>query len=101
MISKQQGFDLGLRPVIYLPDNEGTWIPDEEKWRHVRFDSTVDYTFEREWRIKKDIKLSEVIGFYILHWNPGEVEILEESLHKAIKDKVRGYLSMEHLNQML
>jgi hypothetical protein len=53
VISKPAVFDIGGRPVIYLPDAEGNWIPPEEKWRHVRFESgQVDFTHEREWRVQ-------------------------------------------------
>src|SRR5215218_8678599 len=34
-LSKKTVFDAGGRPVIYLPDAEGDWIPADQKWRHV------------------------------------------------------------------
>lgn len=101
-ISKKAAFENGARPVIYLPDNEGDWIPTSEKWRHVRFEyGSVDWTFEREWRKKGDLELKDLPGFYILHWSPTEKNDLERSLHKDICNKVRGYLPMKHLNRML
>jgi len=101
-VSKRAAFENGARPVIYLPDHEGMWIPDSEKWRHVRFEyDKVDWTFEREWRKKGDLELKSLPGFYIVHWAPEERAQLEKSLHKDIRDKVRGYLPMKHLNQML
>lgn len=101
-ISKKASFENGVRPVIYLPDDEGDWIPSSEKWRHVRFEyGSVDWTFEREWRKKGDLELKRLPGFYIMHWCPTEKKALENSLHKDIQKKVRGYLPMKHLNQML
>src|SRR5262245_19224366 len=37
-LSKRSVFEAGGRPVIYLPDAEGGWIPPDEKWRHVRYE---------------------------------------------------------------
>ncbi len=100
-ISKGAAFDNGARPVIYLPDNEGAWIPEIQKWRQVRFEyGVVDWTFEREWRKKGDLELKQLPGIYIIHWNPNEKKQLEKALHKDLKKKIRGYLPMEHLNQM-
>ncbi|MDM8544076.1 hypothetical protein QUF90_23620 [Desulfococcaceae bacterium HSG9] len=100
-ISKMAAFECGTRPVIYLPDNEGDWIPSDEKWRHVRFEyGVVDFTFEREWRKKGDIDLRKVPGFYVINWNPIETEQLKKIIHEDIKDKVLGYLPMAHLIQM-
>jgi hypothetical protein len=54
--SKRTIFDAGGRPVVYLPDNEGEWIPEEQKWRHVRYEfGKVDWTHEREWRVPGDL----------------------------------------------
>jgi hypothetical protein len=37
-MSKKAAFESGGRPVIYLPEKEAAWVPDDQKWRHVRFD---------------------------------------------------------------
>ena len=100
-VSKKAAFEYGVRPVIYLPDDEGDWIHSEEKWRHVRFEyGAVDFTFEREWRKKGNFDLRNVPGFYVINWNPKEVKELKKIVHDKIKTKVRGYLPMEHLVQM-
>ena len=53
-ISKRAAFKIGERPVIYLPDAEGEWIPPEEKWRQVRFEhGAVDFTHERRMEIAR------------------------------------------------
>jgi hypothetical protein len=36
--SKKAVFNAGGRPVIYIPDDEGQWIPADQKWRQVKFD---------------------------------------------------------------
>jgi hypothetical protein len=60
--SKRTIFDVGGRPVIYIPDTEGDWIPIAQKWRQVRFelDKEIDWTHEREWRLLGDLDLSKV-----------------------------------------
>lgn len=49
-------FGLGGRPVIYQTDDEYELLPDELKWRHVRYEPHVDppfdFSWEREWRIR-------------------------------------------------
>jgi len=89
-ISKEAVFGAGGRPVIYLPDAEANWIPEEHRWRHVRFEySKVDWTHEREWRIPKDLDLSSVPGVYILVWSATEVSEIYETI-SPIRDKIRG-----------
>ncbi len=101
-LSKQSGFKVGARPVIYLPDDEGKWIPEEEKWRHVKYElGKVDWTHEREWRMPGDLELEELNGFYIIHWCHTEREQIKESLHKSIENHVIGYFAMKDLNRML
>jgi hypothetical protein len=92
---------MGGRPVIYLPDKEGEWIPADEKWRHVRFEyGTVDWTHEREWRLPGNVDLSKVAGVYLLVWSESEsVELAK--LNTPVRSKIRGVLPMEHLIDML
>lgn len=57
MFSKRWLFAQGGRPVIYQSAEEYYTLPDSHRWRHVLYepsDSTesVDFTWEREWRIK-------------------------------------------------
>jgi hypothetical protein len=97
--SKQSIFEAGGRPVIYLPDNEGEWIPEEQKWRHVRYEhGKVDWTHEREWRVPGDLNLTKLPGCYALVWKHSEVEELQKV---ATKVPLRGILPMEHLSMML
>jgi hypothetical protein len=63
IVSKRWLFEEGGRPVIYGPDRDYKKLPDEMKYRHVRFwlsdEYSVDHTSEREWRIKTNkLKIS-------------------------------------------
>ena len=46
----------GGRPVIYQANDEYELLLEDQRYRHVRFepDSGVDYSWEREWRIRAD-----------------------------------------------
>ncbi len=50
--------DHGGRPVIYQPDTDFGILPEELRWRHVRYgptaDQVIDFTWEREWRMRRD-----------------------------------------------
>lgn len=56
MVDKRWLYQKGGRPVIYGPDPDYRLLPDEMKYRHVRFylseKTTIDHSAEREWRIK-------------------------------------------------
>jgi hypothetical protein len=54
MVRKQWLFEQGGRPVIYQADEEFELLPDELKYRHVRYEphKGIDHTWEREWRIR-------------------------------------------------
>lgn len=56
MFDKSLVFAAGGRPVIYQPECEFVGLPEEIRWRHVRYEPTtkhsVDFTWEREWRIR-------------------------------------------------
>lgn len=59
-VDKRYAFTMGARPVIYLPWREAAKIlPPEESWRVVSIEMekkpTVDWTFEREWRVASDL----------------------------------------------
>jgi hypothetical protein len=58
MVEKRWLFEKGGRPVIYQTVEEFNIFPEEIRWRHVRYepnrDPPIDFTWEREWRIKCD-----------------------------------------------
>lgn len=100
-LSKKAVFEAGGRPVIYLPDAEADWIPEEHKWRHVRFEHPViDWTHEREWRVVGDLDLSTFPGIYVLVWTASEAAEIQK-MASPLKKKIRGVLAMEHLTQFL
>lgn len=51
-------FQHGGRPVIYQPDSEYEDLPENIRWRHVRYEPdlepVIDFTWEREWRIQTE-----------------------------------------------
>ena|SRR5436305_5885744 len=55
MFEKNWIFERGGRPVIYQPDSDFDLLPEDLRWRHVRFEPTgeriIDWTWEREWRV--------------------------------------------------
>jgi len=55
MFEKKWIFERGGRPVIYQPDSDFDLLPEDLRWRHVRFEPTgdtiIDWTWEREWRV--------------------------------------------------
>jgi len=101
VLSKRAIFEAGGRPVIYLPDDEGGWISDGEKWRHVRYEhGTVDFTHEREWRVLGDVDLKKCPGLYVVVWSAFErAELL--IMKTPVTDLIRGILPMEHLVEIL
>jgi len=58
MVEKKWIYQKGGRPAIYGPDHDFEKLPDEMKYRHVRFwlgdGHEIDHTWEREWRIHTD-----------------------------------------------
>lgn len=55
-IKKSALFKLGGRPVLYQPDNFAGYYSADVEHLHVKYDleSDVDWTWEREWRIKAE-----------------------------------------------
>jgi hypothetical protein len=101
VLSKGSVFRAGGRPVIYLPDRDGHWIPPEEKWRHVRFDPpSVDFTHEREWRLPGDLNLKLAGGLYVIVWGAEEARELA-SFASPLSKRILGISPMEHLTGML
>jgi hypothetical protein len=59
MVSKKWAFEQGGRPVIYQPESEYFEVIEDRRWRHVTFElrdkeHVVDFTWEREWRFRRD-----------------------------------------------
>jgi hypothetical protein len=58
MFEKSWLYDRSARPVIYQPDAEFGQLPEEIRWRHVRYEPTgnppIDFAWERERRLRQD-----------------------------------------------
>jgi hypothetical protein len=58
MVDKSWLFIRGGRPVIYQTDGEYELLHETQRFRHVRYDpnldNPIDFTWEREWRIRTD-----------------------------------------------
>ncbi|SRR6266511_3567013 len=56
MVGKRWLFEQGGRPVIYQSEAEYELLPEEIRFRHVRYEPHrgIDHTWEREWRIRTD-----------------------------------------------
>lgn len=59
LLGKDYLFALGGRPVIYQSDAEYDELPAALRYRHVHYDPItvppIDYTWEREWRLRTDV----------------------------------------------
>lgn len=64
LFHKQKVYEKGGRPVIYDKTSEAKeYLPESEWWRIVNFDISdddafIDWTHEREWRVKGDFEFS-------------------------------------------
>lgn len=58
VVKKDWLFSLGGRQVIYQTEQEYFSLLEEQRWRHMTYDPCaeppIDFTWEREWRIKVD-----------------------------------------------
>lgn len=58
IFDKRYLFARGARPVIYQPAAEFDALRETHRWRHMTYgrvgDRFVDFTWEREWRLKTD-----------------------------------------------
>jgi hypothetical protein len=71
MFHKPLIFSKGGRAVIYETKEFAKMLPPDEKWRIVTFDLSnkdhyVDWTHEREWRVKGDLKFDYKDVYIIL-----------------------------------
>lgn len=96
-IHKSHAFSQGARPVIYLPDAEADWLPNNEKWRHVRFEyGDVDFTHEREWRCPRDFMLDNSFGYYVI----AKTLDCEEQIISSLGNRPQGILGFVHMETL-
>jgi len=84
-VLKKEVYLRGGRPVVYMSGTECNKVLDkDELWRYVKFDITddeniIDWTHEREWRIKGDFNLDDLDNVFVLVKNIDEAkEILRQ-----------------------
>ncbi|HTQ30145.1 MAG TPA: hypothetical protein VMI53_02955 [Opitutaceae bacterium] len=69
-LPKKWAFEKGARPAIYQRDSEFADLSEAIRWRHVRYEpdlpAAIDFSWEREWRIKTEKLSLEGSGFSIL-----------------------------------
>ncbi|MFC2080854.1 hypothetical protein ACFLR8_01425 [Bacteroidota bacterium] len=95
MIEKNWLFTQGGRPVIYQPDFEFDILPQEIRWRHVRYEPTeqevVDFSWEREWRIQtNELCISPEVAVVILP-DEGWAERIIEDHDMEEEDRILMY----------
>jgi hypothetical protein len=91
MVSKEWLYDKGGRPVIYQADSEYDLLHDDLKYRHVKYEPPiVDFSWEREWRIRTDELQLDPANVTIIVPNRNFVEkIKQKDSDKKAKDVQR------------
>lgn len=88
LLPKEYIYEQGGRPVIYQADEEYSILPDKIKWRHVRYEYSpkrYDWTWEREWRINKNVDISEKTAIIVVLDNSWAQRLLAE--HEEIQEQ--------------
>ena len=108
-ITKKNAYKKGVRPVMYLSNEEirDLKIPNEELWRIVRFEVSderwISWIHEREWRCKGEFKLPKrLLG--VLVKNPNEAKELQDLIHenpKRFKATPKSIIPLEVICQGL
>lgn len=89
----------GGRNVIYQPDTEFDLLPDELKWRHVRYEPNanppIDFSWEREWRVRTNCLTLEPADVSLLvpdsSWHQRLLEEHENEEHWRIHAEAVAY----------
>ncbi|MCP4162607.1 MAG: DUF2971 domain-containing protein [Deltaproteobacteria bacterium] len=87
IFNKKWLYEKGGRPVIYGPTSEYDLLPEDLKYRHVRFELSkeypVDHTWEREWRIKTDeLEFKEIDVSIIVPTRMAKIAFINKFGHK-------------------
>lgn len=105
LFDKQFAYKKGARPVIYeKTDIAKTFLPSSEYWRIVNFNlendgSIIDWTHEREWRIKGDFEfeLSDVTIIVIRQSHIKELISKFKNEGIDLMNEIKGIVTLEHL----
>lgn len=110
LITKQFCYSSGVRPVLYLADQEieKVGVKDDELWRVVRLEVNKDkkwisWLHEREWRAKGDFKLPKELNAVFVR-TPKEAEKLQKMISdnpKKFKAKPLSIIPLSIVSQGL
>lgn len=106
LFHKQKIYNMGGRPVIYDKTKEAKrYLPESEWWRIVNFDisdddSFIDWTHEREWRVKGDFTF-HLRDVTLLFTKPSTyrsfIKLCDERKKTALYKKVAGVIVTEQV----
>ncbi|WMX55653.1 MULTISPECIES: DUF2971 domain-containing protein [unclassified Peribacillus] len=98
--AKRYVFEKGGRPVLYEDkDIAKKILPMEEWWRIVSFNladegKIIDWTHEREWRVKEDFKF-ELSETYVLLLNQATYRYFIEEIDKDTLKELKGIVVLQ------
>lgn len=98
MFYKPFVFVRGGRPVIYETKEFAKIIPPDERWRMVTLDlsskdNVVDWTHEREWRMKGDFKFNYENALIILESTDTYKEFIQQVENDVLK-QIKGVVNL-------
>ena len=99
---KEYIFNKGGRPVLYeTKDMAKQILPEKEWWRIVNYDlsnkdSIIDWTHEREWRIKDDFEFDITQAIIIMPQGCNFVE-LREKFGDKILNQIKGVTMLDSI----
>ena len=102
---KFKDYKKGARPVIYeKTDIAKTFLPPSEHWRIVNFNlesdsSIIDWTHEREWRVKGDFEF-ELSDVTIIVIKQNQIKKLISKFKEEgidLMNEINGIVTLEHL----
>ncbi len=105
LFNKQFAYKKGARPVIYeKTDIAKAFLPSSEHWRIVNFNlendsSIIDWTHEREWRIKGDFEF-ELSDVTIIVIKQSHIKKLISKFNNDgidLMNEIKGIVTLEHL----
>lgn len=105
LFDKQYAYKKGARPVIYeKTDIAKTFLPPSEHWRIVNFNlesdsSIIDWTHEREWRVKGDFEF-ELSDVTIIVIKQNQIKKLISKFKEEgidLMNEINGIVTLEHL----
>jgi hypothetical protein len=83
MVDKTWLYEKGGRPVIYQSEEEFDLLVESQKFRHVRYEPpAVDFTWEREWRIRNDVAIDPAASSLVVPNRAWERWALNEHTNK-------------------